>query len=212
MELLQHPFMKHEPDAHLSKLWGDPQSPEILKKLLDWTKNPSGILYYHGDVGTGKTYFSCAFYRDCIEKKMNIRAFKEIDFFKEIKKVIDREWDMTSEIARLCQCDVFILDDMGQNITVGKGINYDGTEEKEANLIQDRMTDWQKTTLFQFIEERLIDGKPTLITSNLSRYIIKKVFDDRFVDRLYDNGANTIVNVRGESRRSENKKAVWVKK
>ena len=170
-----NPFGYEYHDAHLSKM---DQSEEVMQKIYDWLSKEKSIFYFCGNVGTGKTYFAASLWNYLEEKKQNLRAYRESEFFSEIKKVISQDWDYGCEIKRLCESKWLILDDMGTS----------------------QMTDWQKEVLFTLIDTRISNGLPTLITSNLSLQDVKEILGDRVFSRLRSI-KNTIIQLDGEDRR-----------
>lgn len=155
------------------------QNDEVMNKLHKWFEKPEYIFYFTGKIGTGKTYFVSAIYNRWVEEKKNVRAYTESKFLSHLKNGFKENTDSAYEIQRLCECDIFILDDLGHS----------------------RINEWQRDMLFEFIDIRSSMRKPTLITSNLSRKDISAAFDERFASRLYAS-RNTIVYCDGEDRRS----------
>jgi DNA replication protein DnaC len=174
--MMHYPFHEEYRDAHMSKII---QNEEVMNKLMKWFENPEYIFYFTGKIGTGKTYFVSAIYNRWIEEKKNVRAYTESNFLSHLKTGFKDNIDSSYEIKRLCDCDIFILDDMGHS----------------------RINEWQKDMLFEFIDIRSSMKRPTLITSNLSKKDISSAFDDRLASRLYAS-RNTIVYSDGEDRRS----------
>lgn len=163
-------------DAHLAKLH---QSEENTKTLCDWSKEPKNILFFCGNVGTGKTYFCAAWYNALRETRKNVRAYSEQHFFRELKQMIQLDWDPLYRIKIICDAEYVILDDLGSS----------------------KMTEWQKEMLSEFLDLRFASGLPTLITSNLDSKGIREQFTPRFHSRLFSE-KNTIVEQNGSDRRN----------
>ena len=172
---LPYEFSNEHKDAHLSKI---EQNQEIINALFEWVKNPKNILFFCGNVGTGKSYFCSAFKNHIKEKKLNIRDYSEQYFFSELKQTIQMDWDPLRRIKDICECEYVILDDMGSS----------------------KMTEWQKEMLSEFIDLRYSSGLPTLITSNLDRSGIRNEFTPRFYSRLFAE-KNVIIEQDGHDRR-----------
>jgi DNA replication protein DnaC len=174
---LIYPFNEKYRDAHLARV---EQSPEIFETLIAWTKKPKNILYLCGSVGTGKTYFSAAWYNHLIEKKFqyHVRVFREPDFYGTLNQCIDRGWSINEELKRLCQVPFFILDDMGC----------------------DKMTEHKYAVLESFIEARLNNNCATIITSNILASKLKENYNERICSRLLSY-CNIIVDTSGPDRR-----------
>lgn len=172
---LNYEFPYEHKEAHLSKI---EQNPDIMISLFDWVKNPKNILFFFGNVGTGKSYFSSAFKNNLIEKKVNVRAYSEQYFFSELKSTIQMDWDPLRRIKDICEAEYFILDDMGSS----------------------KMTEWQKEMLSEFLDLRYSSGLPTLITSNLDKNSVRRDFTPRFYSRLFSQ-KNVIIEQDGYDRR-----------
>lgn len=172
---MDYPFHEEYETAKMSEIY---QDEEIINRLLTWYKDPKYIFLFTGNVGTGKTYFAAAMYNHWIEEKKNVRAFTEDNFLSHLKVGFKENMDAGHEIKRLCECDIFILDDLGHC----------------------RMNDWQKEIMFNLIDIRASMKRPTLITSNLMKSDFKEVFGDRMTSRLFAS-RNTIIINQGEDRR-----------
>lgn len=171
----RHPFSREGLNAHLA---GVEQDGETMEKLTQWVVKPHNVLYFCGNVGTGKSYFAAAWYNHLRELNKSVRALSCYEFFSALREVMKSNWDWERELVRICENDYFILDDMGNS----------------------QMTDWQKDVLFNFLDERTRSHKPTLITSNLRASEIRSQFSDRFNSRLFAS-RNIVIELNGEDRR-----------
>jgi len=162
-------------DAHLAKI---KQGPEVMSILTEWITDPKHILFYFGNVGTGKTYLCAAWYQSLREERKNVRAYTEQSFFRDLKITIQNGWDPGKRIRDICDADYCILDDMGSST----------------------MTEWQKEMLFDFINQRNYSNLPTLITSNMTKEFIEKEFTQRFNSRLMAK-KHTFLHLNGPDRR-----------
>lgn len=169
------PFGKDYEEAHMSRI---DQSQEIINKMVEWMKNPNNIFYFCGRVGNGKTYFAAAFYNFMIENGKNIRAFTEPKLFSHLLNYQSEGGNPDYEIERLCECDYFILDDMGS----------------------DKSSEWKQKIILSFINFRSSNNLATLITSNLTRSDVKENYHERIYSRLFSN-KNIVVEVNGSDRR-----------
>jgi len=171
----QFPFGKNLENAHLAKV---EQSEEVIEKIKGWIDGKKNILYFCGNVGTGKTFFCAAFVNFLKEKKKHFWAFSEYKFFGKLRNAISNNFDPLYEVEKICESPYVILDDMGSS----------------------SMTDWQKEMLFEFVNMRVESGLPTLITSNMTRQDLKENFHERFESRIFA-AKNTIIELNGEDRR-----------
>lgn len=171
---IKYPFHDEYKDSCLARVV---QSDDIIEKLMKWYENPKYLFYFTGKVGTGKSYFASAIYNRCIESKLFVRAYTEANFLSHLREGMSKI-DAIAEVNRLCECSVFILDDLGSS----------------------SMTDWQKENLFYMIDIRTATKRPTLITSNLNKNDLLNIFGERFSSRVYA-FRNTIIESNGEDRR-----------
>ena len=164
-------------DAHLSKTDFPTETNQLI---LDWIKRDLDILFFSGNPGCGKTHLCSAVLNFWKEQRKNVRAITEKDFLCTLRSAINQGWDYHAEVKRLCEADYFILDDLGSS----------------------SMSDWQKEVIFDLIDDRYSSRKPTLITSNLFRDDLKKIFDPRVLSRLYST-QNVIIDLHWKDRRQE---------
>lgn len=138
---------------------------EYLNKINAWVQNPSGIFYFAGNTGVGKTFFTVAFGKLLIEREKHFRCFTEKSLFSRLKILMSANSDTEWEIKHLCEVGYLLIDDIGSN---------------------DQFTDWQKDQLFSVIDQRSMSGFPTVITSNLFLADLKSRFNQRTISRLLD--------------------------
>lgn len=170
----QYPFHEEYKDAKVSDII---QGEDLMNKLTPWFNKPKYMFYFTGKVGTGKTYFVSAMYNHLKDLNKNVRAFTEADFLSHLREGMDKI-DAIAEVNRLCDCTIFILDDLGSS----------------------SMTPWQKEVLFTMVDVRSSMDRPTLITSNLSKQDLIDTFSERFASRVFA-VRNTIAVSMGEDRR-----------
>ena len=174
------PFGERYYKAHLKKIT---QQVEVFEHLIPWIKNPKDILHLCGDVGTGKTYIAAAWFNHLISKddtRMQVRAYKEIDFFGELKSAMTPKGDLNYRLKRICESPILIIDDMASG----------------------NMSPWQIEMLEALIDMRVSCMKPTMITSNLNRESMVEIFSKRFVSRMYARN-NLTLELLGDDRRLE---------
>jgi len=156
-------------------------SPESAQKISTWVSTPHDFLLYLGSPGCGKTYFCAAMVNYLAEKKTTFSFWFERDFFSGLREVIERGWDPIVELEKLNDVPFAILDDMGC-------------------ARADKLTDWQREMLFNFVDIRSMSRLPTIITSNHYLKNIKLNFEERFFSRLAAK-RNTIIELKEEDLR-----------
>ncbi len=168
-------FGNYYKNAHMAKI---DQEEYVTEKMLSWMNSPHNILYFCGNVGNGKTYFAAAWYNLLRETQKNVRVFTDQTFFSHLMTCMSNGTDPLWELARICECDYFILDDLGYCKT----------------------SDWKAEILLEFINLRSSNNRPTLITSNLNKEAMKKEHHPRLVSRLFA-AKNAYLEVNGPDRR-----------
>lgn len=135
-----------------------------------------GLLLW-GDVGTGKSFLAASIANALIEREVSV-------YMTGLGEVIDHGFDERNEyFRRLCAYPLLILDDFGM----------------------ERDTRFGLETVCRVIDGRAMNGKPLIITTNLTLSELKKPEDtDRA--RIYDRVLSMTVPIRfeGESLRRKN--------
>lgn len=145
-------------------------------------------IYIYGDKGTGKTHLTA-----CIVNEL-VKQYKPVLFtnFFEISKMIRSTYNKSSQsemdfINKLANIDFLIIDDIGSEI-----------------LKKDDQDTWLQGIIFDIINKRYNNKKPTIFTSNHSlpelvnqRYIMPKT-----IDRIAQM-SNALLKIEGNSYRLE---------
>ena len=120
-----------------------------------------------GGVGTGKTLLACAGIESIIDNN-RCEIIKTIDAVRELKSTWSKDSNTTEEklIKYYIELDLLILDEVGSQFG----------------------SDTEKLFIFDIIDGRYQDMKPTILISNLDIDGIKEVIGERCVDRLREGG------------------------
>lgn len=154
------------------------QNQETIDMLNAWLKKPVGLLYLTGNVGTGKTYCAAAIY-NFLKEQEQVRAYSERFLMNELKECMNRtDWSVNGRIRTICESKYLVIDDLGSGM----------------------ITDWQKECWMDIIDNRVGDGFPTIITSNLTQNDLLKNFHPRFESRVYSK-KNVIIELHQADRR-----------
>jgi len=157
--------------------------------VLDYVKNfpdrqKSGTsLVFCGTTGTGKTHLSSALCFYLIENyQTSVLYTKAFDVLREVKETYNKSSKKTfSDVqSKHAQIDLLIIDEVGVQF---------GTET-------------EKQILFEIINERYENLRPTILVTNLSLTNLKEFAGDRVIDRMKDNGGKIVV-FSGESFRGK---------
>lgn len=174
-------FPKNDQDlknACLAKINLSHESSQILSA---WVHRPHDFLLYLGSPGCGKTWFCAAMTNYLKEKNIPFFFNFERDFFSGLREIIEKGWDPIKELEKLNDIPFAILDDMG-------------------SARADKLNDWQREMLFNFVDIRSMARLPTIITSNHYLKNIKDNFEERFFSRLAAK-RNTIIELKDQDLR-----------
>lgn len=131
-------------------------------------KDPKDFLIYLGCPGCGKTHFCWSVMNDLRKNKRISQEGRdpwiESKFIAKINECMQNNWSTELEIERLCEADLFILDDLGSG----------------------KLSAWDQNVLFTLLDNRYTSRKPTIITSNLKMSEIQEKLGYRIHSRLFD--------------------------
>lgn len=152
-------------------------------RFKEMKKENLGLLLT-GATGTGKTYLAFCIANELLSKMVPVIAISSIGLLSRIKETYNsygKEGEFEI-INNLKNASLLILDDLGA----------------ENN------TSWSKEKLYEIIDSRYRDGKPIIITTNLTTDQLKeKLAGDDGVYRTYDRIIEmcTPIEVKGKPRR-----------
>lgn len=139
---------------------------KIIKKYLgefdEYKERGLGLFIYSDTKGTGKTRMAASIANEFIKKEIKVKFATSTAILKEIRSTWDKEKEYSESalIDSLCMADVLIIDDFG-------------TEQYK---------DWIGEKFYQIINERYVNKRVTIFTSNYSVDTIK--YDDRIKSRI----------------------------
>lgn len=146
-------------------------------------------LYIYGDSGTGKTHLTACM---CNELMSQLKQCLFTNFF-EISKLIQSTWNGNTDSAlvvkRICEVDFLFLDDLGTEILTKGG---------EDN--------WLQGQVFDIINKRYNNKKPTIFSSNYSmnQLITERGMMKKTVDRIGEM-STAMIRLSGDSYRRKSK-------
>ena len=152
--------------------------PEMKEKNM-------GLLLY-GPPGTGKTFLAFCIANELLNNMVPAIAISSIGLLGKIKETYN-SWGNEGEIeiiSSLKNASLLVLDDLGA----------------------ENSTSWVKEKIYEIIDSRYRDGKPCIITTNLTREGLKrKLAGEDGISRTYDRIVEMCcpVEVEGKSRRAE---------
>lgn len=124
---------------------------------------PCDNLLFLGDVGRGKTHLSLAVANEVLDNGRSVIYRRMNDLLEEIRRC---KYDSRDEdfLRRIYDCDLLVIDDFGA----------------------DGVTDFAKTQMRILIEERNLNDKPWIISTNLDINLIGELYSPRLADRLIE--------------------------
>jgi len=142
---------------------------ECKKFTLSFKDTKNNLLFY-GGTGLGKTFLCNCIAKELIDDGFTVlyqTAFKMFEVISNYKFKYNNDNNIYNKehYEMLFSADLLIIDDLG-------------TESNNS---------FTKTELFNIINSRLISGKNTLISTNLSIENIGKHYTDRIVSRILNN-------------------------
>ncbi len=138
----------------------------------DYRKGEVFTLFLAGKPGTGKSHLAYSIAKEVNEDGDKRTLFITIDqLLQRIKSTFSKDAKETehSIIQSLIEADFLVLDDLGAELGDLNGDN------KATNFIN--------RVLFSVLEGR--QGKPLIITTNLTGDKIRQAYDDRSVSRMF---------------------------
>lgn len=125
-----------------------------------------GNLMLVGPTGTGKTFMAGCIARELLEQGYSVQYVTAKECFDIIEAIaFDREKKDLSFEEQLRTADLLIIDDLG-------------TEFTSRTLAQ--------SALYTILNERLLSGRSTIISSNMDINDIKQRYSDRVFSRLWN--------------------------
>lgn len=152
------------------------ESPEQHKNKLKCQEYANNFptdksLLMLGSVGTGKTLLACAMI-DVLVDNYKCKLTRLIDITRHLKSTWSHDSDEDEQrvINAYLGLDLLIIDEVGAQFG----------------------SDTEKLFIFDIIDGRYQDMKPTILISNLDIEGVKSVIGDRCVDRLREGGGSMI--------------------
>ncbi len=126
-----------------------------------------GNLVFYGGTGVGKTFLAGCIARELIEAYYSVVYLSAADLFEMLaKERFGREEETGSHMARLAlECDLLIVDDLGTELS----------------------NSFSNSQLFYCLNERLLQKKSTIITTNLTPGQLGREYSERVGSRLIEN-------------------------
>lgn len=125
-------------------------------------RSPSLLLY--GKTGLGKTHLSLAIAGNAVEEGYGVIYSSAQNLFNKLEKDKFGKADANTEEAIL-DCDLLIIDDLGAEFT----------------------TQFTVSALYNIVNSRELESKPTIISTNLMPEQLTKAYGERIASRILSN-------------------------
>ena len=132
----------------------------------EFSENSANLLF-RGGTGLGKTYLSACIARVVAEKGFSVcydTAVSALEAFEQRKFARDAETAMVADekVNRMLECDLMILDDLGTEMTTSVSVS----------------------ALYTLLNTRLINGRKTIISTNLTDNEMVKKYSPQICSRI----------------------------
>ena len=177
LNLGEQSFDKARLDVYSDQIkGGQERSPrEHMKQVLSFCEgyarqfktHPVKNLFFTGGTGLGKTFLSACIAREVSNGGASVVYDTAINIFatfeaRKFAREADQEREARDDARRYLNCDLLILDDLGSEMT----------------------TQMVQMALYELVNSRLVAGKRTIISSNLSMDEIRARYTPQIASRL----------------------------
>lgn len=144
---------------------------DTYSKAINFVKNfdtEFKNLFIYGTVGSGKSLISSCIAKELIENGHSVLYFSAsslIDLFSKYSFDYSSKQDMYETYSDIFECDLLIIDDLGTEM----------------------INNFSISALFACLNERLLNKKSTIISTNLSPKAIDETYTERIYSRLIGN-------------------------
>ena len=132
------------------------------KEFCDGFPNGEGFLIM-GRTGCGKTFLSNCIAKELLDKGISVVYFTSYELFSIFEKqTFERNPEVYDDHEHIFDCDLLIIDDLGTEMT----------------------NTFTVSKLFTCLNERMLNGKSTLISTNLSLNEMADRYSERITSRI----------------------------
>lgn len=135
--------------------------------IYDFDKDNDKNLLFYGVTGLGKTFMSSYIAKALLDKGYVViyqTAFKMFEIIEEYKFRNSDKHISKDDYENLFDCDLLIIDDLGTELT----------------------NSFTVSELFIILNTRLLNGKKTIISTNLTPLQLGELYSQRIFSRIFD--------------------------
>jgi len=180
--------MDYYSDSHIDPLTGRSSREAIqtaVRACQEFTQNfakDGGNLLLYGDTGVGKTFLTHCVAKELLDQTFSVIYFTASQLFDIFaKKQFEKDEDAARDYEHIYDCDLLLIDDLGTEFANGFTISQ----------------------MFVCLNERLLRGKSTMISTNLSLDDLNNMYSERVFSRI--TSAYTVLRITGDDIRIQKK-------
>ena len=135
--------------------------------VFNFNKDNDENMLFYGDTGLGKSFMSNCIAKELLDKGYVViyqTAFKMFEIIEDYKFKNADDHISKDNYENLFDCDLLIIDDLGTELT----------------------NSFTNTELFNILNTRLLAGKKTIISTNLSPIQLGEIYTQRIFSRVFD--------------------------
>ena len=161
----------------------------LYQKMQKWCHSnfEKNIIFISGNTGVGKSHLTRCMANELINENYVVFFTTSFAMHQDfVKSHITRDLELKNSLLdRYLNADILFIDDLGTELRNPLiTINY----------------------LYHVINERKINKRPTIITSNLDLYDLQDYYDERISSRIIDKQSSICINIQGNDLRLKKNK------
>lgn len=131
-----------------------------------------------GPTGTGKTWTACAIARELlVTDTVPVTVVSVGELLDALRALIGDKSGLGVDMAQFCLAPVLVLDDLGTEI----------------------LSEWAAEQLYKLAHNRSHNGRPLVVTSNLTGPQLRERYEQRTLERMF--GGAQLIEIAGGTRR-----------
>lgn len=135
----------------------------IGRQFVDTFGSDFSNLCIYGDTGVGKTFLSHCIAKELIEKGFSVLYLTAFELFDSLEaRKFSTDYSLTETHSHIFDCDLLIIDDLGSELN----------------------NSFITSQLFLCINQRILDHKATIISTNLSMENLRASYSERIFSRI----------------------------